>query len=604
MLARALDAPVHAADVKEIGFEPLRPLPAADSDPLLSVWSDGDMVFQWHQDTMELPPGAEPLASGDRIPVQAYRVGALAWATQFHFEIDAAELDLWVDEASRVMDLEEVWGKSRRPDARRGRAVHGSARGEGVGDVRAVRAHRRGAHGMTRPLVAVPAYHLASDRVARWPDGGYGVPAPYLDGLRRAGARTAIIAPGEEGDAAEILAPFDALLLVGGGDIDPARYGAEPDTEHNYGVEEDRDRFEIALLHAARRSHLPTLCICRGMQVLNVAFGGTLHQHLPAMAGLIPHGVPVEDSVAHHDVRSAADSRLRKAAGERPSCPARRTTTRGSTAWATAWWRPAGPPTIWWRRSRWTPRTAPGWMLGVQWHPEETAAGGPGAAVVVRSSWSGLVKRRALLNNPRRSTVHAEGTSAELVVRGHPYGGDGLQHVDVARHAMTSVAATRFGNRFPAGGTIGVCAPGPVLQPKRRPAPRGVVGVEGLSGRGCSTGCGTRTTTSPGAAEKRAADLNALFADPEVDVIQVLWGGTGAMQLLPHLDYDLIAAHPKALMGFSDITNLHVALRQETGLATFHGPGLGSMGIPERTAFTWDSAAGRLHEGCGRSRSP
>lgn len=112
MLARALDTPVRPADVKEIGFERLRPLPAADSDPLLSVWSDGDRVFQWHQDTMELPPGAEPLASGDRIPVQAYRVGALAWATQFHFEIDAAELDLWVSEASHLMDLEEVWGKS------------------------------------------------------------------------------------------------------------------------------------------------------------------------------------------------------------------------------------------------------------------------------------------------------------------------------------------------------------------------------------------------------------------------------------------------------------------------------------------------------------
>ena len=72
-------------------------------------------------------------------------------------------------------------------------------------------------------------------------------------------------------------------------------------------------------------------------------------------------------------------------------------------------------------------------------------------------------------------------------------------------------------------------------------------------------------------------------------MIQVLWGGTGAMQVLPHLDYDLIAANPKALMGYSDITNLHIAIRQRTGLATLHGPGLGSMGIPERTAFTWDS---------------
>ena len=93
-----------------------------------------------------------------------------------------------------------------------------------------------------------------------------------------------------------------------------------------------------------------------------------------------------------------------------------------------------------------------------------------------------------------------------------------------------------------------------------------------------------------GTPERRAADLNALFADPEVDVIQVLWGGTGAMPMLPFLDYDLIAAHPKALMGYSDITSLHIALRQRTGLATLHGPGLGSMGIPDRTAFTWDSA--------------
>ena len=53
-----------------------------------------------------------------------------------------------------------------------------------------------------RPLIAVVAYHLADDRVPRWPDGGYGVPAPYLEALRRAGARTAIIAPGEEGEPA------------------------------------------------------------------------------------------------------------------------------------------------------------------------------------------------------------------------------------------------------------------------------------------------------------------------------------------------------------------------------------------------------------------
>ena len=112
MLARAVEAPVFRSPVKEVGFEPVRPNAAAANDPLMSVYADGDMVFQWHQDTMDLPSGAELLASGDRIAVQAYRIGAVAWGLQFHFEIDAAELVLWLDEASAFMDLEEVWGKS------------------------------------------------------------------------------------------------------------------------------------------------------------------------------------------------------------------------------------------------------------------------------------------------------------------------------------------------------------------------------------------------------------------------------------------------------------------------------------------------------------
>jgi muramoyltetrapeptide carboxypeptidase len=79
-----------------------------------------------------------------------------------------------------------------------------------------------------------------------------------------------------------------------------------------------------------------------------------------------------------------------------------------------------------------------------------------------------------------------------------------------------------------------------------------------------------------------------MFADPEVDVVQCLTGGFGSMQLVPHLDFELIAEHPKAFLGYSDITALHVALRQLAGLATFYGPHLMTMGWTEASDFTRD----------------
>jgi muramoyltetrapeptide carboxypeptidase len=86
----------------------------------------------------------------------------------------------------------------------------------------------------------------------------------------------------------------------------------------------------------------------------------------------------------------------------------------------------------------------------------------------------------------------------------------------------------------------------------------------------------------------RAGDLAGLFQDPEVDAVQVLSGGYGSSQVAPLLDYEAIAAHPKPFVGYSDITALHVAIRQRTGLVTFYGPGLSGVASPERTAFTQD----------------
>lgn len=110
---------------------------------------------------------------------------------------------------------------------------------------------------------------------------------------------------------------------------------------------------------------------------------------------------------------------------------------------------------------------------------------------------------------------------------------------------------------------------------------------------------------SAGAPEQRARDLEALFADPDVDVVQCYRGGYGSAQLIPFLDFDLIAANPKPFVGFSDITALHEAIRQRTGLATFYGPGLHAVGDRDASAFTREQLLARLRGSTGEvPRSP
>ncbi|HSJ94463.1 MAG TPA: LD-carboxypeptidase [Gaiellaceae bacterium] len=159
------------------------------------------------------------------------------------------------------------------------------------------------------------------------------------------------------------------------------------------------------------------------------------------------------------------------------------------------------------------------------------------------------------------------------------------------------VAATRFGRLLPDGGTIGVAAAASPYD-SRSDVLRG---VEWWEARGyrvkLAPGVWERDDYVAGDPRARADDLNALFADDEVDVVQALQGGFGSAQTIPYLDFDLIAASPKALVGYSDLTALHVAVRQRAGIATIYANGLMGVGSPETTTFTTDRLLDVLRTG-------
>ena len=221
---------------------------------------------------------------------------------------------------------------------------------------------------MSRPEIAVVAYHLRPGRVSFWQVGGYGVPENYIDAVRRAGGNATLIMPGDDRSCAELLERFDGLLLVGGGDVGPAAYGQEL-SETIYGLEPDRDAFEFELLREADRRSFPTLCICRGMQVMNVAFGGSLIQHLPDDDRFLPHGTPSGADGLFHDVALAGGSRIAKAAGtERVSCSSHHhqgVDRLGVGLVATGTSADGLVEAI---------ELETGWMVGAQWHPEDGAA--------------------------------------------------------------------------------------------------------------------------------------------------------------------------------------------------------------------------------------
>jgi putative glutamine amidotransferase len=299
---------------------------------------------------------------------------------------------------------------------------------------------------VTRPLIAVAGRPLAAGKVSGWRSAAVGVGVAYVEALHRAGGEEAIMLPLELADdeAARRLARFDGLLLLGGGDVHPSLYGDEPLHPRLAGLNAISDAFEIPLARAAAAMGLPTLAICRGMQVLNVALGGTLLQHIespngngPAATGSAgakgggatsgraaggaspaaanPGEPPVTDLVDRvpeppepheetaadadwvnhgdpgngiglHTVRLAPGSLLAEFLGpavERCTSEHHQAVARLGEGLRAVGWSPDGMVEA--------VELDRGWVIGVQWHPEVTAASDPAQQAL----FDALVRRAA-----------------------------------------------------------------------------------------------------------------------------------------------------------------------------------------------------------------
>ncbi|MBB1252114.1 gamma-glutamyl-gamma-aminobutyrate hydrolase family protein [Streptomyces sp. OF3] len=172
---------------------------------------------------------------------------------------------------------------------------------------------------MAQPLVGISTYLEDSVRWGVWDLPAAVLPAGYHRMVQHAGGIAALLPPDEPAAAARAVAWLDALVVAGGPDVGPDRYGADrhPRTGPTHAA---RDSWELALIEAALTSGTPLLGVCRGMQLLNVALGGTLVQHLPDEVGHGGHSGP-PGVFAQHLVKPVPGTRLADALPEAVSVP-------------------------------------------------------------------------------------------------------------------------------------------------------------------------------------------------------------------------------------------------------------------------------------------